>query len=230
MAVATLFDTATDEFKVRLAVYGITSNLPTGIPGDPSKDYRRNSSTTCGTFQSPLLTDAGKPYAFCPLPGQAPSDPIIRECCRHYAYAVPYAKFGLAQEDRVTTIIVSPRLFLLPEKQWKAILAHELGHAVDFYLFGSRYRLRNRKVKVPKMLAEKLEAVNREIDDPELRADVLGEMLVLVPLMNKKLCYDPVLTLQAMVEPDADCSGGTAGEGGGAFMRHYTHDPIQTYG
>lgn len=214
------------EFTARLAIYGITPNLPSGVPGDPAKDYQSSRSGgdgRCGAFQ-PSLPE-GRSYALCPLPGQVPSDETARECCRHYAFAVPYSKFGFAVEDRYTTIIVSPRLFLLPPERWQAILAHELGHAVDFYLFGSKYRLLNHETSRSTFtdLRAQLQLIDEFEEDPELRADALGELLVLKP-RKEKLCYDPVLTLQTLADPSEKCDGDGSGA---ALMRHYTHPPLQ---
>lgn len=55
-------------------------------------------------------------------------------CCRHYAYYVPYDRLGPSPGS----VVVSPRLLRLPPARWRAILAHEMGHAIDFYLFGGR--------------------------------------------------------------------------------------------
>jgi hypothetical protein len=214
------------DFKVRLAIYGTTPNLPSAIPGDPAKDFQSSrNGGFCGKFQPVVLTPESRPYNFCPLPGQVPVDPATRDCCRHYAYAVPYSKFGLAIEDRITTIVVSPRLLILPTERWQAILAHELGHAVDFYLFGKRYRLSNNPTgSLSADLKEQLILIDKEEKDPEVRADALGELLVLKP-REQKLCYDPVLKLQMLVEPNSNCNGGGE-EGSKELMRHYSHPPL----
>lgn len=216
------------DFKSRLAIYSYTPNLPSGIPGDPAKDFQsdktRGSGAFCGRFQ-PVLTPGSLPYAFCPLPGVIPLDPATRDCCRHFAFAVPYAKFGLAIENRVTTIVVSPRLLLLPPERWQAILAHELGHAVDFYLFGKRYRLTNSQNGIDSAeLKEQLLLIDGGQEDPEVRADALGELLVLKP-REQNLCYDPDLKLQTLVEASVKCSG-DGGEGSKELMRHYSHPPL----
>ena len=225
-AVASIASQIGDQFIARLAIYETTPNLPSGIPGNPAKDYTSNrrgkDATSCGVFQ-PALPE-GRPYALCPLPGEVPTDFTARECCRHYAFAVPYSKFGLAVEDRFTTIIVSSRLFLLPRERWEAILAHELGHAVDFYLFGSKYRLLNHKPsKASPELLDQMKLIDEFENDAELRADALGELLVLKP-RKQKLCYDPLLTLQILTDPSDMCKGDVSGT---ALMRHYSHPPLQ---
>lgn len=35
-----------------------------------------------------------------------------------------------------STVVVSPRMALLPDATWQGIVAHELGHCIDFALFG----------------------------------------------------------------------------------------------
>ena len=179
----------------------------------------------CGEFL-PALPD-GKPYALCPLPtaDTTPLDPIVRDCCRHYGFAVPYSRFAVAVEERVTTVVVTSRLFLLPPARWQAILAHELGHAIDFHLFGLKYRLRDQKPvssASPQLVAE-LQHINESESDPELRADALGELLVLKS-RGQKLCYDPILTVQLLTETSVPCNGDGSGT---ELMRHFTHPPLQ---
>lgn len=174
----------------------------------------------CGTF----FPISDRPYEICPMPGDVPPDDTTRECCRHFAFCVPPSRPAFAVEDRIATVVAAPRLFRLPEDRWQAILAHELGHAVDFYLFGPRYRLA--KNELLDTVAPELRSTLSEIDqepDPELRADALGELLVLKPL-GQKLCYDPVLTLQTLVDPAAPCNGDGSGRD---LMRHYSHAPLQ---
>jgi hypothetical protein len=212
-----------DDFTARLAVYGVSSVLPSGIPGDPAKDYSssgRRGDGRCGAFSPP---GAAAPYALCPMPGAAPLDATVAECCRHLAYCVPPGRFALAVEDRLATVVVSPRLWRFPEAQWEGVLAHELGHAADFFLFGARYRLVNRPQAVaaaPPALRAALQAADAE-PDPELRADVLGELLVLTP-QRQQLCYDSEVLVQAVVEGGAACGGA-----GGGYMKHFTHAPLQ---
>lgn len=179
------------------------------------QDFSRGGDAHCGAF-SPF---PGAPYAICPAPGAPPGDPAAAACCRHLAFCVPYSRLGLAVEDRVSTVVVSPRLWAFAPEQWRGVLAHELGHAADFYLFGARYRL---TTHAQPTLAAALQAIDAEAD-PELRADALGEVLVLAPA-GVKLCYDPVFKIQATVPPAARCDGDGEGEG---LMRHYTHAPLQ---
>jgi hypothetical protein len=227
-AVALIASQIGSNFKCRLAIYSYTPNVPSGIPGDPAKDFqsgrRSGGGGFCGKFQ-PVVTPESLPYAFCPLPGAVPLDPATRDCCRHFAFAVPYAKFGLAVEDRVTTIVVSPRLLLLPLQRQQAILAHELGHAIDFYLFGKRYNLTNNQDGIISVdFREQLLLIDGGEVDPEVRADALGELLVLKP-REQELCYDPVLKLQTLVDASVKCTG-NGDEGSEELMRHYSHPPL----
>jgi len=146
-------------FTARLAIYNVTTPLPAGIPGDPARDYtadRRN----CGEFIPPGGIPARRdaPYAICSADGvggvggvggcegkkddrgdsSASSTTTTTKCCRHYAYCVPYDRFPARPIDAVSTVVVSSRVLDLPEANVRGILAHELGHAVDFYLFGRR--------------------------------------------------------------------------------------------
>jgi hypothetical protein len=205
-------------FIARLAVYGVTSVLPSGIPGDPSRDYVRGNKARCGLYRPA----SERPYDICPAPMESPGNESIRQCCRHYAFCVPYSRPAFAVEDRISTVVISPRLYQLPEDIWKAILAHELGHAVDFYLFGRRYRLSNHQATQADLtLTAQLNKIDEEELDAEVRADALGELLVL--RQNEKLCYDPGLTLQRISSPDVACDGDGTGK---QLMRHYLHPPI----
>jgi 2-polyprenyl-6-methoxyphenol hydroxylase-like FAD-dependent oxidoreductase len=46
----------------------------------------------------------GGPPSLCPLPldnpRSPPPDDLARECCRHFAFCIPYSRYGLAVEDR----------------------------------------------------------------------------------------------------------------------------------
>ena len=61
-------------------------------------------------------------------------------------------------------------------------------------------------------------------EDPELRADAFGEVLVLKP-REQKLCYDPVLKLQTLTDPSVVCNG-DGEEGSEELMRHYSHPAL----
>lgn len=45
-------------------------------------------------------------------------------------------RFAFDAIDRQSTVVASPRMALLEPRIWKAILMHEIGHAIDFYVFG----------------------------------------------------------------------------------------------
>jgi hypothetical protein len=215
-----------EPFSARLAIYSVTRALPTGTPGDPARDFGAGAAARCGAFRG---GGAPAPYAACPLPDAPPQTSEDRatanDCCRHYAFAVPYAVFAPAAVDRLTTVVVAPRLLRLPPARWRAVLAHELGHAADFFLFGARYRLRDRRDAVaaaPPALRALLEEADAEAD-AEVRADLLADALVLWPT-GTRLCYDPAERLQLLAPAAAACDGDGAGA---ALMRHYLHAPIR---
>lgn len=212
-----------DGFSARLVVYGVSGEvLPSRAPGDPSKDYAssgKGGDGHCGVFQPA----SESPYEICPAPGEPPADPTLRDCCRHYAYCIPYSRLGLG-ESAQSTVVVSARLLRLPAVRREAILVHELGHAVDFYLFGARYGLRSQEYIVKTRdgpLRALLEAANAE-QDVETRGDILGESLLLLG-RGKKLCYDPALRLQLLVDEVTQCDGN---EGDSGLSRHYSHPVI----
>lgn len=70
--------------------------------------------------------------------------------CRHYAYCVPYTPRSSLSLNSITTVVVSERINETPEAVAKGILAHELGHSIDFHCFGSRC------AAVPSCLQQKL--------------------------------------------------------------------------
>lgn len=96
----------------------------------------------------------------CPVPPAmaGEEDVTVRECCRHMAYAVPYPVRATAWSQQrslimhqvwsalptggrdTSTVVVSLRLALLPDATWQGIVAHEMGHCIDFALYG-RYVL-----------------------------------------------------------------------------------------
>jgi hypothetical protein len=51
---------------------------------------------------------------------------------------VPYSPGARLAKNRITTVVVSPRLNAAPVNVARGILVHELGHAIDFHCFGSR--------------------------------------------------------------------------------------------
>ena len=57
----------------------------------------------------------------------------------------------------------------------QAILTHEMGHCVDFFVFGKRYGLTNHPVAEPAAGALAAASVER---DPELRADDFANILL----------------------------------------------------
>ncbi len=113
-----------DTFDARLIVFGDNAALPSGVPGDPAKDYSssaRQGDGHCGPFNA---TGPDAPYAICPAPGSVPESELVRGCCRHFAYCSPYARFGLAQNERYSTVVVAPRLLKLPQDNWRVSGQH----------------------------------------------------------------------------------------------------------
>lgn len=118
-------------FNARLAIYGVTKSLPSGSPGDPAKDYNKGR---CGTFIPPSLQGV-EPYQCCSQ-RDAQDDMLTRECCRHYAYCVPYDRFPARPADSVSTVVLSSRVFNASDETVEGIISHELGHAIDFTYLG----------------------------------------------------------------------------------------------
>lgn len=212
--VSRIQETIGESFNARLVIYGVTDRMPSGAPGDPSKQYGRDRKS-CGQFHSPGIAGT-QPYDIC-----STLSSVAVACCRHYAYCVPYDRFPAFPGDSVSAIVLSSRVFKLPMDTIEGILAHELGHAIDFHVFGKRYRLQNRSCQ---FLTEDVDAALHKIDssvnDAEYRADLFANT-VLLSQEEKALCYDSQSLLQTVVHgKDADCA--TAG-----LLNHYTHEPLQ---
>jgi hypothetical protein len=204
-----------DSFEARLVVYGVSTGMPAGMPGDPARDYSGNRKY-CGEFQKPGGFPSQEPYALCSDETCTSEEKI--KCCRHYAYCVPYDRFPATPLDAVSTVVVSSRIVNLPEETIRGILAHELGHAVDFHAFGKRYRLKNRPVEmVSSELEARMRMIDAAIDDVEYRADDLANVLLLEGT-GQRLCYDPKTLLQS-VRHEASC--GPLGDD------HYSHPVLR---
>ena len=174
----------------------------------------------CGKYKSPG-TYGSEPYERCLLSDHdmlqysESERSLTRDCCRHFAYCVPYDRFPVQARDMFSTVVLSSRVSRLPEENWKAILSHELGHAIDFHIFGKRYRLKDR---LTSFSSPSLESAVKNVDlekDPELRADMLAELFLLEPV-GYQLCYDPKTTIQVLQSSSQTCE-----------MKHYSHSPIQ---
>jgi hypothetical protein len=194
-----------DAFDARLAVYGVTARMPNGIPGDPAREYssfRKN----CGKFRNPGGFPGNEPYDLCEDDsGSLPCDAKVK-CCRHYAYCVPYDRFPANQLDAVSSVVLSSRIVNLPEETIRGIIAHELGHAVDFHMFGKRYRLQDRPTVVATVeLERRIRLIDETIDDVEYRADDIANLLLL-EADGSRLCYDPKTLLQSVVKASS-CQG-----------------------
>lgn len=219
-----------DDFDAKLTFYTPSALLPSGIPGDPAFDYKSKRSGACGAFQS----GQARPYAMCPDPGGEPADLLTRECCRHFAYCVPRSRYGWAVPDRVTTVVASPRMMALAPSVWQAMLVHEMGHCVDFHVFGGQYGLTDHS-PVDGDAAAVLSVLDVREEDPELRADCMGEAICKGAVAGRRLCYSRSTTLQVLLPPDQFCSeddsnssaGAVSGQYSSPYMLHFTHPPPQ---
>lgn len=204
-----------ESFNARLVVYGVTQRLPFGTPGDPSKEYGK-IKRLCGDFHPPGKFGE-QPYDCCSSP-DADSNPTSRECCRHYAYCVPYDRFPASPSDSVSSIVVSSRVMNLPDDTIKGILAHEIGHAIDFHIYGKRYRLQNRACTFEnKQVESEILEIDATASDPEYRADMFANALV---LRDRTLCYQPDILLQTLTPLETDCISD-------GLLQHFSHQPIQ---
>lgn len=210
-----------DDFTAALVFYQPDAELPSGTPGDPSRDFSRGADV-CGQFQP----GDQRPYSMCPAQPGSSADTAATGCCRHFAFCVPYSRFAFADIDRVSTVVASPRMAALAPNSWKAMLMHEMGHAVDFYVFGSRYGLYDHKRDLSTGVATLLKPVDRE-KDPEIRADDLANAL-LVPSVGEKVCYAPDTTLQILTAPGQECTGTLSDSSSdGPPLAHFPHPPAR---
>lgn len=204
------------DFNARLVIYGVTSRMPYGSPGDPSKQYGKDRKS-CGQFHPPAAT-GGEPYDIC----STSSSSIAVACCRHYAYCVPYDRFPASPGDSVSAVVVSSRVFKLPMDTIQGILVHELGHAIDFHMFGKRYRLQNRSCKFASEDVEaSLSHIDSSVSDPEYRADLFANAIALQS-NEEALCYNTHSLTQTIVRgANINCSSVPD------LMDHYSHEPLQ---
>jgi len=202
-------------------------------PGNPAQDF--GSEGVKGMYKGngkcgPLQTDSDLPYAICAsAPGQTPRDILERECCRHTAYTfVPEKFYQFKLITPVPVVVCAPRIRQFDESSWKAILMHEMGHCIDFYMFGKRYGLLNRGIQ-DKAMADMLQAASTSERDPELRADNFSN-IVLATLQKEVgggiVCYDPLTTIQRIVPvKDLPCEG-TGEIGDPRPLLHFSHPPL----
>jgi len=114
---------------------------------------------------------------------------------------------------------------MLTEDYWKAIIAHELGHAVDFHIFGPLYRLKSKPVNYKSAAVENSVAQVNTESDPEIRADKFADVLLLGE-QNEQICYDPILKIQH-IEPDSRVCNGLPLNESSIPMKHFPHTPLQ---
>lgn len=201
-------------FNARIVIYGVTSRMPFGAPGDPSRQYGKDRKS-CGRFHPPGI-EGSEPYDVC-----STSSPVGATCCRHYAYCVPYDRFPAFPGDSFSSVVLSSRVPNLPMDTIEGILAHELGHAIDFHIFGKRYRLQNRACDfVSEDVDISLSQIDSSVADPEYRADLFANTVVLPP--GEALCYSKSNLLQTIITDKATNCSDFPG-----LMKHYSHEPLQ---
>eukprot|EP00892_Ulva_mutabilis_P008057 jgi/Ulvmu1/5623/UM023_0162.1 len=209
---------------VNLIVWSPRASLPFGSPGDPAADY-----TTGGIF-APFnggcgvrRKDAARPYAGCPAPGLPASNDLLAECCRHYAYCVPYTPRSTLALNSVTTVVLSERINDAPESVARGIIAHELGHGIDFHCFGSRYKLADHPPDGP--WASSVAAIDAKETNFEIRADGFAN-LILGAVKAGQLCYAKDTRTQVAIGDDVACAGTASRRNPpeAPFAKHYLHD------
>lgn len=88
-----------------------------------------------------------------------------------------------------------------------------------------RYGLRNNAAACSDMrLYERLRRVDEGEPDPEFRADLLADAVLLDPL-GAKLCYAQVDTLQRLVPAKQLVTGSPCSEADG-LLEHFAHPPL----
>lgn len=215
-----------DDFAPNLVFYGPGEVLPTGTPGDPAAEYNKTAARACG----PLTSGFVQPYGICPgVPGAVADSDTARDCCRHFAFAVPRSRYALAALDRQTSVVASPRLALAAAETWQGTLTHEMGHCIDFWAFGQRYQLPAERAPKSAAAAAALADIAAAESDAELRADCMANAL-LVSLLGRKLCYDSRTRVQALVPLPTQCAADEPDSNGTAsqllYMQHFPHPPV----
>jgi hypothetical protein len=46
------------------------------------------------------------------------------------------SRYAFAAIDRQSSVVASPRLALAEPDTWQGVLVHEMGHCIDFHVFG----------------------------------------------------------------------------------------------
>uniref|UniRef100_A0A383WJG6 Leishmanolysin-like peptidase n=1 Tax=Tetradesmus obliquus TaxID=3088 RepID=A0A383WJG6_TETOB len=228
--VAELQQQLSASFAPALVFYGPAEQLPSGAPGDPAAEYNKQTRGSCGTSTSGF----SQPYAVCPLvPGGLPASDTARDCCRHFAYCVPRSRYAFAAIDRQSSVVASPRLALAEPDTWQGVLLHEMGHCIDFHVFGERYRLPAEAPPRSAYAAAALAAIDAAEADAELRADRMANALLVPALGGEHLCYSVQTRVQRLVPPSVVCmqedeapASSSSSSSGALFMEHFPHPPV----
>lgn len=205
-----------DDFTVALQVYRDGADLPFGAPGNPAQDFTTRDGpmgllSACGVPQK----NPNAPYKGCPAPGLPASSDVLAECCRHFAYCVPYTPNARAPKNQVSTVVVSPRINSAPAATAQGILVHEIGHCIDFHAFGARYSLLDTGIE-QSVWQQEMSDIDAREQNFEVRADLFAN-LVLREMGRGKLCYSAATRLQTIVSEGSGCLAD------GELMDHYVH-------
>lgn len=172
-----------ESFQPGLIVWSDRAVLPFGNPGNPAEDYTTkagpfNLLSACGVPEKSSDSPLGYPYPGCPAPGAETPNSTLLQCCRHYAYCVPYTPNARSRVNQVTNVVIAPRVLALPAATARGILVHELGHCIDFHAYGGRYGLVDQPV-ADREWAQQLEAASSSSRDPEIRADLFAQAVLM---------------------------------------------------
>ena len=143
---------------------------------------------------------------------------------------------------RPQVVVSEDALLSLSETQRRAVIAHELGHAIDFVAFGQHYKLTSH---ADALIGDQIEARSLDCssDDPEERADIIANRMVLprqsrpfssaapseVAERSPVLVYDKRSNLmQTLVTEDEyrTAKERKSLEGDSIYADHFPHDPV----
>ena len=118
-------------------------------------------------------------------------------------------------------------LLLILEEEWKGIIVHELGHCIDFVVWGENYRLLNHKNVLNTIDRNVMISLECASDDPEIRADNIANNIILLP-QRKRLVYDTSTLRQKLVTLNEYKSEiiENSSSGNPTYLMHYPHEPV----